>query len=161
MNVSLSWLKQYVDIPVDTATLVHDLTMLGLNVEHATSTGLDEPLVVIGHVLDRALGADPRPEARGVHGVGSHHGPGRDVGATVAGHRAGHVGRDRQDPRRVGQDLALEVGEPAVVLESAVGAGLVEQRGVDLEHVGEAVGTRQAPAMVLALLAAMERTVLD
>lgn len=53
MIVSLSWLKNYVDIDVDTATLAHDLTMLGLNVEHVTSTGLAEPLVVIGHVLER------------------------------------------------------------------------------------------------------------
>ena len=59
MIVSLNWLKKYVDIPVDTETLVHDLTMLGLNVEHHTGTGLDEPLVVVGHVLE----ADRHPDA--------------------------------------------------------------------------------------------------
>ncbi len=59
MNVSLSWLKRYVDIQVDAATLAHDLTMHGIKVERMTTTGLTERLVVIGHVVD----AQPHPEA--------------------------------------------------------------------------------------------------
>jgi len=53
MIISLNWLKQYVDIPVDTPTFVHDLTMLGLNVEHCVTTGPDDPRIVVGHVVER------------------------------------------------------------------------------------------------------------
>ncbi len=59
MNVSLSWLKRYVDIQVDAATLAHDLTMHGIKVERVISSGLSERLVIVGHVLD----AKPHPEA--------------------------------------------------------------------------------------------------
>jgi phenylalanyl-tRNA synthetase beta chain len=59
MNVSLSWLRRYVDIQVDAATLAHDLTMHGIKVERLTSSGLTERLVVVGHVLE----AKPHPEA--------------------------------------------------------------------------------------------------
>ena len=59
MLVSISWLKKYVDIPVEVDALANDLTMLGLNVEHVTSTGLSEPLVVIGHVVS----AEQHPNA--------------------------------------------------------------------------------------------------
>lgn len=59
MNVSLSWLRRYVDIPVDATTLAHDLTMHGIKVERLTSSGLTERLVVVGHVLE----AKPHPEA--------------------------------------------------------------------------------------------------
>ncbi len=59
MKVSLSWLRRYVDIQVDAATLAHDLTMHGVKVERMTSSGLSERLVVIGHVLE----AQPHPEA--------------------------------------------------------------------------------------------------
>ena len=40
MIVSLSWLRQYVDIPVDAATLANDLTMHGVKVERLTAAGL-------------------------------------------------------------------------------------------------------------------------
>jgi phenylalanyl-tRNA synthetase beta chain len=59
MNVSLSWLRRYVDVQVDAATLARDLTMHGIKVERVTSSGLAERLVVIGHVLE----AKPHPEA--------------------------------------------------------------------------------------------------
>ncbi|MCI0451482.1 MAG: phenylalanine--tRNA ligase subunit beta, partial [Candidatus Latescibacteria bacterium] len=59
MNVSLSWLRRYVDIPVDAATLAHDLTMHGIKVERLTSSGLTERMVVVGHVLE----AKRHPEA--------------------------------------------------------------------------------------------------
>jgi phenylalanyl-tRNA synthetase beta chain len=49
--VSLSWLRKYVDIAVDAATLAHDLTMHGIKVERLVTTGLSERLVVVGHVL--------------------------------------------------------------------------------------------------------------
>lgn len=52
MLVSVSWLKKYVDIPVDTKTLAHDLTMLGLNVEHVTGGAAIDPNVRVGHVLE-------------------------------------------------------------------------------------------------------------
>jgi phenylalanyl-tRNA synthetase beta chain len=52
MLISLSWLKKYVDIPVDTRTLVDDLTMLGLNVERVTTTGFDGDRIVVGRVLE-------------------------------------------------------------------------------------------------------------
>jgi phenylalanyl-tRNA synthetase beta chain len=52
MLISLSWLKKYVDIPVDTHTFVNDLTMLGLNVERYTTSGLDSDDIVVGHVLE-------------------------------------------------------------------------------------------------------------
>lgn len=52
MIVSVSWLKKYVDVPVDTRTLIHDLTMLGLNVEHSFTTGIETDSVVIGRVAE-------------------------------------------------------------------------------------------------------------
>jgi len=52
MLISLSWLKKYVDIPTDTKTFVDELTMLGLNVEHVTSTGFHNDDVVVGRVLE-------------------------------------------------------------------------------------------------------------
>lgn len=59
MNVSVAWLRQYVDIPVDIPTLVHDLTMHGIKVERSEVAGLTERLVVVGHVLE----ARPHPDA--------------------------------------------------------------------------------------------------
>lgn len=59
MLCSVSWLKKYVDIDVDTATLARDMTMLGLNVERIHSKGLTERLVVVGHVLE----AEQHPNA--------------------------------------------------------------------------------------------------
>jgi len=52
MLVSVSWLKKYVDIAVDTDTLARDLTMLGLNVEHCVKSGLSERAIVVGKVLE-------------------------------------------------------------------------------------------------------------
>ncbi len=51
MLISIKWLKNYVDIPVDTKTLVEDLTMIGNNVEHCTARGVIPPELVIGKVL--------------------------------------------------------------------------------------------------------------
>lgn len=59
MLVSVSWLKKYVDIPVDTKTLAHDITMLGLNVEHISGGASIDPAVVVGHVLN----VEPHPDA--------------------------------------------------------------------------------------------------
>ncbi len=50
MLVSYSWLKKYVDIPVDADRFVHDLTMLGLKVEGVESHGVDDERVVVGEV---------------------------------------------------------------------------------------------------------------
>ncbi len=52
MKVSLNWLKRYVDIEEDTATLSHDLTMFGLNVESVEVTGGEYSGVVFGRVLE-------------------------------------------------------------------------------------------------------------
>ena len=52
MIVSISWLRQYVDIAVDAATLAHDLSMHGIKVERVTTRGVTERLVVVGHVLE-------------------------------------------------------------------------------------------------------------
>jgi phenylalanyl-tRNA synthetase beta chain len=59
MNVSLSWLRRYVDISVDAPTLASDLTMHGIKVERVVTAGLAERLVVVGHVLE----AKGHPEA--------------------------------------------------------------------------------------------------
>lgn len=59
MIVSVSWLRKYVDIGVDAATLAHDLTMHGLKVERLETSGLTERAVVVGHVLE----AGPHPGA--------------------------------------------------------------------------------------------------
>jgi len=59
MLVSVSWLKNYVDVPVDTKTLARDLTMLGLNVERVESAGAIDPAVVVGRVLE----VRPHPDA--------------------------------------------------------------------------------------------------
>lgn len=52
MKVSLNWLKRYVDIEEDPATLSHDLTMFGLNVEAVDITGGEYSGVVFGRVLE-------------------------------------------------------------------------------------------------------------
>jgi len=44
MKVSLSWLKEFVEIPVDLRQLKSDLTMVGLNVENVTQVGDDSVL---------------------------------------------------------------------------------------------------------------------
>lgn len=48
----MNWLKRYVDIEEDPATLSHDLTMFGLNVESVEITGGDYSGVVFGRVLE-------------------------------------------------------------------------------------------------------------
>jgi len=52
MLVSVSWLKRYVEIPVDISTLAHDLTMLGVKVERLHRAGPTNSAVVIGRVLE-------------------------------------------------------------------------------------------------------------
>ncbi len=52
MKVSLNWLKRYVDIEEEPATLSHDLTMFGLNVEGVEITGGEYSGVVFGRVLE-------------------------------------------------------------------------------------------------------------
>jgi phenylalanyl-tRNA synthetase beta chain len=59
MLISIRWLKNYVDIPVDTLALVEDLTMIGNNVEHCTAHGVIPPELIIGKVLS----ADKHPNA--------------------------------------------------------------------------------------------------
>ncbi len=60
MLVSTSWLRKYVQIPVDTGTLTEDLTMAGINVEHCTPSTIGSGGFVVGHVLEVAKhpGAD-------------------------------------------------------------------------------------------------------
>jgi phenylalanyl-tRNA synthetase beta chain len=41
MKISLNWLKEFVDVPVDARQLRRDLTMLGLNTESAVEVGDD------------------------------------------------------------------------------------------------------------------------
>ena len=52
VKVSLNWLKRYVDIDEDPATLADDLTMFGLNVESVEVTGGEYSGVVFGRVLE-------------------------------------------------------------------------------------------------------------
>jgi phenylalanyl-tRNA synthetase beta chain len=58
--VSVSWLREYVDITVDAPTLAHDLSMHGIKVERVTTRGVTERLVVVGHVLE----ANAHPDAQ-------------------------------------------------------------------------------------------------
>ncbi|HVP78589.1 MAG TPA: phenylalanine--tRNA ligase subunit beta [Thermodesulfobacteriota bacterium] len=51
MKVSLNWLKDYVDIRMDRKELTHLLTMAGLEVEGATSTGEGLEKVVVAEIL--------------------------------------------------------------------------------------------------------------
>ena len=52
MKISLNWLKRYVDIEEDPATLAEDLTMFGLNVESVEMSGGEYSGVVFGRVLE-------------------------------------------------------------------------------------------------------------
>ncbi len=52
MKVSLNWLKMYVEIDEDPATLANDLTMFGLNVESMEVSGGEYTGVVFGRVLE-------------------------------------------------------------------------------------------------------------
>ncbi|MBM3264017.1 MAG: phenylalanine--tRNA ligase subunit beta [candidate division Zixibacteria bacterium] len=51
IDVPVSWLREYVDIPWPLEELTHRLTMLGLEVEHVARQGASAEGVVIGHVL--------------------------------------------------------------------------------------------------------------
>ncbi len=52
MKISLNWVKRYVDIDEDPATLADDLTMFGLNVESVEISGGEYSGVVFGRVLE-------------------------------------------------------------------------------------------------------------
>jgi phenylalanyl-tRNA synthetase beta chain len=54
MLVSLSWLKKYVPIAVDSKSLADDLTMAGLNVERIERRGVALEHVVVGKVLEKS-----------------------------------------------------------------------------------------------------------
>ena len=60
MKVSVSWLRRYVDIEESPATLAHDLTMFGANVEGVETISAPYRGVVFGRVLEKGKhpGAD-------------------------------------------------------------------------------------------------------
>jgi phenylalanyl-tRNA synthetase beta chain len=51
MKISLNWLKRYVDVPIDVATLAGKLTMVGLEVESIERQGEKYDGFTIGQVL--------------------------------------------------------------------------------------------------------------
>ena len=51
MDISMSWLKDYVDVDVDVKTFVEDITLTGSKVEGYTEIGKDITGVVVGKVL--------------------------------------------------------------------------------------------------------------
>lgn len=51
MRISLNWLKDYVDIPVDADTIAGHLTMLGLEIEAIERPGADLSEIYVGHIL--------------------------------------------------------------------------------------------------------------
>jgi phenylalanyl-tRNA synthetase beta chain len=59
MRLSEAWLRQYVNPAVDTAGLVHQLTMAGLEVESAEPAAADFSGVVVARIVE----AVPHPEA--------------------------------------------------------------------------------------------------
>lgn len=61
MQVPLSWLKEYVDIPGSTASLVERLTLAGLEVAAVERTGdwWDPTTLVVGQVM----AVSPHPDA--------------------------------------------------------------------------------------------------
>ncbi len=59
MRISLNWLKEYVDIPVDAMTLAEHLTMLGLEIEAIERPGAEISEVYIGQILS----IEPHPDA--------------------------------------------------------------------------------------------------
>lgn len=59
MRISLNWLKEYVDIPVDVMTLAEHLTMLGLEIEAIERPGAEISEVYIGQILS----IEPHPDA--------------------------------------------------------------------------------------------------
>lgn len=59
MRISLNWLKEYVDIPVDAEELAHRLTMLGLEIEAIERPWSEISSVRVGKILEIA----PHPDA--------------------------------------------------------------------------------------------------
>ncbi len=59
MNVSLKWLKEFVDIDLGVDELAHQLTMLGLEIEAVERPGAGITKVVIGRILE----IKPHPDA--------------------------------------------------------------------------------------------------
>jgi phenylalanyl-tRNA synthetase beta chain len=59
MRISLNWLKEYVDIPVDADELAHKMTMLGLEIEAIERPWSEAAKVHVGEIL--AIG--PHPDA--------------------------------------------------------------------------------------------------
>ncbi len=58
MQISLNWLKEYVDLDVTVDELSQLLTMLGLEIEKIVEPGKDIKSVLIGHILDIAQHPD-------------------------------------------------------------------------------------------------------
>jgi phenylalanyl-tRNA synthetase beta chain len=59
MRISLNWLRDYIDLDVTVEQLVHDLTMLGLEIESVDRPGAEIQNVLIGQILS----IEPHPEA--------------------------------------------------------------------------------------------------
>lgn len=59
MRFSEKWLREWIDPPIDTATLSHRLTMAGLEVDAVEAVAPDFSGVVVGHVLS----VEPHPSA--------------------------------------------------------------------------------------------------
>lgn len=59
MQFNESWLREFVNPPLDTAALSHQLTMAGLEVEAIEGVAADFTGIVVGHVLEVA----PHPDA--------------------------------------------------------------------------------------------------
>ncbi len=59
MQISLNWLKEYVDLDIPVEELCERLTMLGLEIEKVTEPGKEISGVVIGQILS----IDPHPDA--------------------------------------------------------------------------------------------------
>ena len=59
MKLSENWLREWVNPPVDTDALVHQLTMAGLEVDGTEPVAGEFSGVVVGHVLE----VNPHPNA--------------------------------------------------------------------------------------------------
>ena len=59
MRISLNWLKEYVDIPVDADELAHKMTMLGLEIEAIERPWSESAKVHVGEIL----AIEPHPDA--------------------------------------------------------------------------------------------------
>ena len=59
MKLSESWLREWVDLPVDTEELISQLTMAGLEVDAVEDAAPDFQNVLVGHVLS----VEPHPNA--------------------------------------------------------------------------------------------------